>query len=142
MTAVPSAEDGAQHRHDLGPVLDARVVGGEARIGEEVVPSEGGAQPLEEGIGEAGDDEVAVAGGKRLVGHQVGVPAAELAVPLAVRQHVVAGLRAGGGDGRYSSRRPPAGVPAGGANRVKERVVYCCGEKLIQNNVQNNYLKV
>jgi hypothetical protein len=40
----------------------------------------------------------------------------------------------------------PAGLPqespGRGANRVKERVVYCCGEKLIQNNVQNNYLKV
>jgi hypothetical protein len=41
----------------------------------------------------------------------------------------------------------PAGLPqesrpGGPTGSIKERVVYCCGEKLIRNNVQNNCLKV
>jgi hypothetical protein len=41
----------------------------------------------------------------------------------------------------------PAGLPqesrpGGPTGSIKERVVYCCDEKLIRNNVQNNYLKV
>src|SRR5262249_59830639 len=72
--ARAAAEDLAQGTDHLFAVLDARRVGGEARIGEQVVASEGGAQPLVERVGEAGDDEVAVARREGLVGHEIGWP--------------------------------------------------------------------
>src|SRR2546425_4853503 len=86
--ALARAEDVAQDGHDGRAVPDAEVVGREARVGEQVFAADRGAEPLPEGVGEASDDEVAVARREGLVRHQVGVAAPELAVLLAVGEHV------------------------------------------------------
>src|SRR5439155_1553433 len=66
---------------------------------EQVSALEGDAEPLPERVGQAGDDEVTIARGKRLVRHQVGVPAAELAVSLPVGEHVGRDVREERDDG-------------------------------------------
>ena len=46
---------------------------------EQILAAEPLAEPLEEGVGQAGDDEVAVVGLEGLIGHEVGVAVTELA---------------------------------------------------------------
>ena len=74
--------------HHLGATRDAGRIGGHLRIVEPVLAAERDAQALEEGVGQAGDDEVAVAGGEGLVGDEIGAAAAEAAEAGALHQHV------------------------------------------------------
>src|SRR6202043_3136912 len=110
-------EDGAEAGVESRAMADARGVGGEARIGGEIRPLEGSAEPAPEVLAAGAEDQPAVGGGVRLGGREIGVARAEACGLAAVGQEGLRGVpeKSGPGGGHRDLDVAGGGAPAGGA---------------------------
>src|SRR6202023_2349781 len=113
-------EGGAEAGVEGLAVADARGGGGEARVGGEIRPLEGRAEPPPEVLAAGADDQPAVGGGVRLVGSEIGVARAEAGGLAAVGQEGLRGVpeKSGAGVGHRDLDVAGGGSPARGAGAL------------------------